>query len=296
MSIFDGTNTFKSTQGISADHLDKTVVWHGTTLPTNPTNEVPANGLFLKTDDMILYENTGTEAAPVWTEVLGAGSQTPIIQTVDVAGFDFDDMGELDFEGGIKIGKMYKEWVYYGEQDDWTLTDEINNGSKSLPDGIDQGIRVASGGVNLDSSNINKNDIRRFDPANCVIYGIFRRNEASQISMAGISANQDTTTEGVVIEEDTNDTFIRLQAFVGSAATTQDTDVAISTNSIPFLIICTATNQTLFLLVAGKWTSKAVQSTRLPTAACQPIVRTKSRANGTHTTDLIFMLLRNSSL
>ena len=62
-SNFDGTDTITGNP-VAGAKLDRTLLWHGTTLPTNPTNEVPANGLFLKTDTGILYENTGTIHAP----------------------------------------------------------------------------------------------------------------------------------------------------------------------------------------------------------------------------------------
>ena len=64
-SNYDGTSGIKGDQ-VTGDKLDRTRMWHGTTLPTNPTNEVPSNGLFLKTDTGAFYENTGTIGSPVF--------------------------------------------------------------------------------------------------------------------------------------------------------------------------------------------------------------------------------------
>ena len=78
MTIQDGTETFKGDQ-VTGDKLDVTVGWHGTVLPTNPTNEIPTNGIFLLTatdggNDPGWYENTGTVSAPVFTKRLSAGA------------------------------------------------------------------------------------------------------------------------------------------------------------------------------------------------------------------------------
>lgn len=72
MTEIDGTERFAE---VTSSKLGKNVVWHGTTLPTNPTNQIPANGLFLKTDTGVLYENTGTESSPTWTSRTQAGGQ-----------------------------------------------------------------------------------------------------------------------------------------------------------------------------------------------------------------------------
>lgn len=67
MTVYDGTDTFSGDKGVSSARLNKTVLWHGDTLPTAGNNEVPTNGLFLKTNTGIVYENTGTLGSPTWT-------------------------------------------------------------------------------------------------------------------------------------------------------------------------------------------------------------------------------------
>jgi hypothetical protein len=66
MTTYDGTDTFKG-QTVTGDRLDVAIPWHGTTLPTAGSSEVPANGWFFKTDVGEWYENTGTLATPSWT-------------------------------------------------------------------------------------------------------------------------------------------------------------------------------------------------------------------------------------
>lgn len=72
MTISDGTETFKSDQ-VTGDKLDTVAFWHGTVLPTNPTNEIPVNGIFLLTatdgaNSPGIYENTGDKTNPVFTQ------------------------------------------------------------------------------------------------------------------------------------------------------------------------------------------------------------------------------------
>ncbi len=71
MTVQDGTDVFASTKAISSERLNTTVLFHGTVLPTNPTNEIPTNGKFLLTQKdgnnaPGFYINTGTVAAPTW--------------------------------------------------------------------------------------------------------------------------------------------------------------------------------------------------------------------------------------
>jgi hypothetical protein len=73
MVDYDGTDTFTGNV-VTGNKLDTTAMWHGSTLPTSPTNEVPANGMFMDTDDGIIYENTGTLGSPTWTARTSASS------------------------------------------------------------------------------------------------------------------------------------------------------------------------------------------------------------------------------
>ena len=66
MTIFDGTDIFDFDKPVTSAKLNKVALWHGDTLPTAVNNEVPTEGLFLKTDSGTLYVNSGSVAAPVW--------------------------------------------------------------------------------------------------------------------------------------------------------------------------------------------------------------------------------------
>lgn len=72
MTIYDGTDVFTG-NNVTGAKLDSVSMWHGTTLPTAGSNQVPANGLFFKTDSGLIYENTGTLASPTWTQVSSSG-------------------------------------------------------------------------------------------------------------------------------------------------------------------------------------------------------------------------------
>ena len=70
MTISDGTQGILG-ETVGGAQLDTTLGWHGTVLPTSPTNDIPVNGLFLLTavdgsNTPGWYENTGTKAAPVF--------------------------------------------------------------------------------------------------------------------------------------------------------------------------------------------------------------------------------------
>lgn len=66
MTVIDGTDIFGTEKPVTSERLNKTVIFHGSTLPTAGTNEIPTNGLFLLDNDGI-YENTGSIATPTWT-------------------------------------------------------------------------------------------------------------------------------------------------------------------------------------------------------------------------------------
>lgn len=74
MAIYDGTDVFTG-NNVTGAKLDSVSMWHGTTLPTSGSNQVPTNGLFFQTDSGLIYENTGTLASPTWTKRSSTGSQ-----------------------------------------------------------------------------------------------------------------------------------------------------------------------------------------------------------------------------
>lgn len=81
MTVQDGTSVYAADRAVTSDRLNKTVLWSGTALPTNPTNEVPQDGRFLLTEidgsnQPGIYKNTGSAAAPVWEIIMEEG--TPI--------------------------------------------------------------------------------------------------------------------------------------------------------------------------------------------------------------------------
>jgi len=117
MTISDGQDTFKGNQ-VTGDKLDVTAGWHGTTLPTNPTNEIPTNGIFILTgtdgsNSPGIYENTGTAGAPTWVarvlhaglgdDFFGDGSDGPATNPVVNAG-DFKQYTNLTISANTTWG------------------------------------------------------------------------------------------------------------------------------------------------------------------------------------------------
>ena len=77
MTISDGQDTFKGKQ-VTGDKLDTTSAWHGSVLPTNPTNEIPTDGIFiLEVIDGVnnpgIYKNIGSVSAPNFSSIAKFG-------------------------------------------------------------------------------------------------------------------------------------------------------------------------------------------------------------------------------
>jgi hypothetical protein len=64
-----------SGQLVSAQNLDQTVLFRGNSLPAT----FPVGALFLNKSDNTIYENTGTEASPVWTKRSGGGEPDDVL-------------------------------------------------------------------------------------------------------------------------------------------------------------------------------------------------------------------------
>jgi len=61
MTVYDGTDEFTGSKGVSSARLNKTVLWRGIALPVGAANKIPQNGLFFKTDSGEIYEQTSAD-------------------------------------------------------------------------------------------------------------------------------------------------------------------------------------------------------------------------------------------
>lgn len=89
MTTSDGDEKFSSTQSVTSDKMNKVVMWHGTTIPTNPNNEIPNLGLFLKTDSGEIYENEGTEGSPNFVLKMAGGAEEKQVYPYSIVKGDY---------------------------------------------------------------------------------------------------------------------------------------------------------------------------------------------------------------
>lgn len=180
----------------------------------------------------------------------------------------------------------------------WTQNN-IANTTFAMTDGINSGIKITTGAANGDKGNIHFNSIRHFDPANCTIYGVFSVTNVLAVGILGISNNtggSDSTGHNVAagVWDSAGDSYLSLYISDGQGAITAS-DVLATTGKTAFKIICTASNQKLYLLVGGVWTLKITQSTELPTAACGPVMHLATEENVAKTMTLIYFRVENDT-
>lgn len=201
---------------------------------------------------------------------------------------------DIEMQGGPTIkNALVKRFVYHANNagyDPWTKTNLAGGGvtDSGVIDGIDGGRRLTTGATISDAGSLSLNNIRHFNPANCTIYGVTKRNEADSGLYCGIADNTNyATDEAVIMVNHSANANLTLDADDGGVGTSVSTDVATGTGIVRFKIICGASNQKLYLLVASVWTLKATQSTRLPTDAAQPYFHALTNAAAAKTCDLI---------
>jgi len=218
----------------------------------------PLLRLLWRTDENKLYKNTGSVSTPVFEEVEGG----------------FDSAADIVFDGGVRIPAncvLMFELLPHGF-DPYTVT-QVSGSGAAANGWTANGLEFEVGGAAA-IVTATMNDINLFDPTDCFIYMKAKRNAANTDCFFGISNNKSdhSTDEAVVYTDASGATFKRLRTWDAGVATTVNTDVAIDLVITDVLIICSATKQELYLKVAGVWTLKATQSTKLPTQLAQPYV------------------------
>ena len=207
----------------------------------------------------------------------------------------------ISHPAGISQHSLTKKFVDYFSgtalNAAWTKVDFTGTGSSTLVTGINGGLVVTTGASTNDASGITLGNICHFDPANCVIYGIVKRDVANSRVGMGLSsgAQINNTTHNVLFWSPSDGTYLYLQTSDGTTASTTDTDVANTTSKVPFKIVCGASNVKLYLLVSGIWTLKITKTTNRPTSACQPIGAVYSLTASAKTGTLIFTEVQNDS-
>ena len=158
----------------------------------------------------------------------------------------------------------------------WTQTNKTGTNTFSMLDGINGGMKLATGnGTTNEEGNYNFNNIRHFDPANCTIYGIMKADHITdERILCGITSDTDaiaaTSHQAFCGVYAGISGFIILTTCDGTTSSNTATDVAISTNRFAFKIVCGASNVKLYTIVAGAWSLKITKTTNRPVNACQP--------------------------
>ena len=264
---------------VTVTQLNNRTHLSGTTANMNATTKWPTNMPFWNTDDNKWYYNAGTEGSPTPTELAGIDEF-----------YDVVDRMLIDITKGF---------VYFANSSSLNPFTKTNGGAgatASFPAEINSGLRLTTAGANGDGATETLNNESQFDPANCTIYGIIKRNTTNTFVYAGISDNLNRTTdESVIIVNHTANAQLHLSASNGGTGNSVATDVALSTNLVKFKIECGASNQKLYLLVAGVWTLKATQSTQLPTDPNQPYYEVGALEAAVKTGDLIMLMVFNNA-
>lgn len=180
----------------------------------------------------------------------------------------------------------------------YTFNDVQGTNVGAMLDGLNNGFQITTGATSSDRASINTNNIRHFNPAACTIYGIIGFDNSANWTYCGICENTDPsngdgTNENVTCALNTTLGFVALSCASAAGQTEVTSDVATGTANVAFKIVCGASNQKLYLLVAGVWTLKATQSTRLPTAAMQPIFNVRTVAADTAVSRISYLRVQN---
>lgn len=76
MTVYDGTDAYGASKGVSSARLNLTVLWHGAALPVGAANKVPQNGIFLLESTGELYrQDNAVVSTPTWTKLSSGGGQ-----------------------------------------------------------------------------------------------------------------------------------------------------------------------------------------------------------------------------
>jgi hypothetical protein len=208
----------------------------------------------------------------------------------------------LEITGGTTLQKINKRAVFpfTGKLLDvthyWTLSDVTGSGGTAvIQDGIDGGVRITTPASASAKTSLTQNDVRHWNPANCIFWGIGKYQNVTVSMHQGISDNNNSATDnGVWFNINTDTSFMLLLGREAGLGLAVNTDVSTNVSDpVPYKIICSATNQKLYLLVGGVWTLKATQSTKLPTAACQPHLQAITSNSDANWAEIIFMELVN---
>jgi hypothetical protein len=208
----------------------------------------------------------------------------------------------LEITGGTTLQKINKRAVFpfTGKLLDvthyWTLSDVTGSGGTAvIQDGIDGGVRITTPASASAKTSLTQNDVRHWNPANCIFWGIGKYQNVTVSMHQGISDNNNSANgNGVWFNINTDTSFMILLGREAGSGLAVNTDVSTNVSDpVPYKIICSATNQKLYLLVGGVWTLKATQSTKLPTAACQPHFQAVTSNSDANWVEIIYMELVN---
>ena len=196
-----------------------------------------------------------------------------------VAQTGVDGSYALDYSGDIittvsaspKVKQHFIEW-FSGKQlpSYWTETDiQGNPATFAMSDSVDGGFSITTGSSSSDQSEIDFNDKRQYAHDGSVFICSAKRVSASSLFRTGLTANiTDSNTNRIIIENNSGQTYCRLEAFDGSTGGTSSTTTPADTNWHNFKAILNGSS--VVLTVDGVTNATTTRGANVPVTNLQP--------------------------
>lgn len=208
---------------------------------------------------------------------------------------------DLEITGGQQLTHLVKstEILFDGNSVEPKLTqvDVSGAGTVAVTDEIDGGDSITTGGSSGNRTALTYNDLRHIDPLNCTIYGIFKFDNSVGNTKMGITdtADLEAAVDTISCFLGTGNTNVALSTGNTGGQTNTESDVALSTNPVPFKIISNGTNVRLFLIVSNAWVIKITKTTTLPDSGKQqPAMISRTLDASTHVGTFIYERVFNA--
>lgn len=232
-------------------------------------------------------------------------SSSPTLVTPALSGTSIAD--DIEIVGGLQHTLLTKHFTDYFDYA--TVTSNVPDGSPyqftnvtgsntgTMFDGIDEGYRLTTAATSNAQASLSFNDIRHYDLRSSTMYAIVKYDNSGANLTIGVGETDTINTTGTEtygVQLLTTNTNIALTTSTGSAKSSTETDIALSTGLVIFKIISDATNVRLFLQIGGAWVLKVTKTTNLPPANKGELSIIHNTLDSTATTaDLIYWKVQN---